>query len=50
MHALRGVALDPSSYLHGDRLHRLHELLAKTAMAEYMEALKRKVQLQAQAN
>lgn len=38
MHALQGVALNPSPYLRGDRLDRLHELLAKTAMNEFREA------------
>lgn len=38
MHALQGVALNPSPYLLGDRLDRLHELLAKTAMNEFREA------------
>ncbi|MCO6056897.1 TetR/AcrR family transcriptional regulator [Pseudomonas sp. MOB-449] len=45
MHALRGVALDPSGYLLGDRLHRLHQMLAKMAMTEYHEAYKCKEQL-----
>lgn len=38
MHTLQGVALNPSPYLRGDRLDRLHELLAKTAMSEFREA------------
>lgn len=45
MHALRGVALDPSSYLQGGRLDRLHQFLAKVAMAEYVEAYRRKAQM-----
>lgn len=42
MHSLQGVALDPAQYLKGDRLQRLHELLAKTAMNEYREACERR--------
>ncbi|MFC3608828.1 TetR/AcrR family transcriptional regulator [Stutzerimonas tarimensis] len=38
MHTLQGVALNPSPYLQGDRLERLHEVLAKTAMTEFREA------------
>lgn len=38
MHTLQSVALNPSPYLVGDRLDRLHELLAKTAMNEFREA------------
>lgn len=38
MHTLQGVALNPSPYLQGDRLARLHDVLAKTAMSEFREA------------
>ena len=38
MHSLQGVALDPSPYLKGNRLHRLHAFLAKIAMNEFNEA------------
>ncbi|MCY1180449.1 hypothetical protein D9M73_208920 [compost metagenome] len=38
MHTLQGVALNPTPYLTGDRLDRLHVLLAKTAMAEFRSA------------
>lgn len=38
MHTLQGVALNPSPYLQGDRLDRLHQVLAKTAMNEFREA------------
>jgi AcrR family transcriptional regulator len=38
MHTLQGVALNPTPYLIGDRLDRLHVLLAKTAMAEFRSA------------
>lgn len=41
MHSLQGVALDPSSYLQGDRLDRLHDLLAKLSMNEFHEACMR---------
>lgn len=45
MHALRCLALAPPSYLHGDRLHRMLQLLAKTAMTECVEARSRQEQL-----
>jgi hypothetical protein len=38
MHTLQGVALNPSPYLQGGRLDRLHELLAKTALNEFRES------------
>ncbi|WP_084310677.1 TetR/AcrR family transcriptional regulator [Pseudomonas jinjuensis] len=41
MHTLQGVALNPSPYLQGDRLDRLHEMLAKTAMNEFRESYNR---------
>jgi AcrR family transcriptional regulator len=38
MHTLQGVALNPSPYLQGGRLDRLHQLLAKTALNEFRES------------
>lgn len=37
MHTLQGVALNPSPYLRADRLDRLHDLLARTAMTEFRD-------------
>lgn len=41
MHTLQGVALNPTPYLTGDRLDRLHVLLANTAMAEFRSSYNR---------
>lgn len=38
MHTLQGVAMNPSPYLQGDRLDRLHDVLARTAMTEFRNA------------
>lgn len=35
MHSLQGVAMNPAPYLQGDRLQRLHNLLAETAMMQF---------------
>lgn len=37
MYTLQGVALNPADYLKGDRLERLHTLLARTAIQEFRE-------------
>ncbi len=42
MHSLQGVALNPAPYLTGDRLHRLHELLARTALGQFDELLSKR--------
>lgn len=38
--SLQGIAVDPSSYLKGERLQRFLELLANVAMAEFEKAYK----------
>lgn len=48
MHSLQGVALNPAPYLSGGRLQRLHDLLARTALAHFEDLLaKRAVKLAA---
>ena len=37
-HSLKGVAVNPTPYMKGDRLHRLHHLLASVAMMEFEKA------------
>lgn len=37
-HSLKGVAVNPAPYMQGDRLHRLHKLLASVAMMELEKA------------
>ncbi|MBS0345672.1 MAG: TetR/AcrR family transcriptional regulator [Proteobacteria bacterium] len=37
-HSLKGVAVNPTPYMQGDRLHRLHKLLASVAMMEFEKA------------
>ncbi|TYC55310.1 TetR/AcrR family transcriptional regulator [Zoogloea oleivorans] len=37
-HSLKGVAVNPTPYMQGDRLHRLHQLLASVAMMEFEKA------------
>lgn len=39
VHSLQGVALNPAPYLSGDRLRRLHDLLARTALTQFEEIL-----------
>lgn len=48
IHTLQGVALNPTPYLQGDRLDRLHHALAKTAMNEFNEGY-RLIEAQEQA-
>lgn len=35
MHSLQGVAMNPAPYLQGNRLQRLHNMLAETAMVQF---------------
>ncbi|MDD3353830.1 TetR/AcrR family transcriptional regulator [Zoogloea sp.] len=37
-HSLKGVAVNPTPYMQGDRLQRLHQLLASIAMLEFEKA------------
>lgn len=39
-HSLKGVAINPAPYMKGDRLHKLHHLLASVAMMEMEKAYK----------